>query len=360
MNEYERERRKMRAMLGTAVAACLVLLAAIIPAPFVVERPGPVVDTLGDVEIEGETVPVISISDAETFPTSGELNLLTVSLVGSPDDPANWLSLLPALLDPSQRIAPTAEFFPEGSTQKDREEANAVLMDSSQMQSAAAAFRALGEPVEVDLRVAGVSEGGPAEGVLQEGDVLRSVDGREASDFTALRELIVSAGEGAPLRIGIERGGETLEVAVTPAIPEGGGEPLLGAMVSSEYELPAEVDISLSRIGGPSAGMVFALAIYDELTPGELLDGLAVSGTGTVTDAGAVGGIGGLTQKMWAASRAGSELFLMPLENCGDIPERIPPGLTIAPVATLEEAIAAVETAAEGREPAGVERCDVG
>ena len=354
------ERRRARMLLATAIVACVVLLAALVPSPFAVERPGPVVDTLGEVELEGGRVPVITISGAETYPTSGRLQLLTVSIVGSPQEPLSWLSLVPAAVDPSQRIAPLAEFFPEGTTQQDREEVNAALMDGSQMQAAAAAFRATGRPVRADLRVAQVTPDGPADGVLLEGDLLRSVGGRDVADFAELRARIVAGGAGAPLRFGIERDGRAQEVEITPRVPEGGAEPLIGASVASDYELPAEVDISLSRIGGPSAGLVFALAIYDELTPGALLGGGSVSGTGTVSDAGEVGAIGGLEQKMWAASRAGGGLFLMPVANCRDVPERVPPGLEVAPVASLDEAIAAVAAAAGGDPAPGLERCAAG
>ena len=117
------------------------------------------------------------------------------------------------------------------------------------------------------------------------------------------------------------------------------------------------MEIQLEDIGGPSAGMAFSLAMYDRLTPGEMLDGMTVSGTGTMADTGEVGPIGGLEQKMWAAARAESDLFLMPLGNCADVPERIPDGLRVAPVATLTEAIDAIETAASGDTPAGLERC---
>ncbi len=358
MIDEERERRRVRILLGIAILACLTLLAAVIPSPFAIERPGPVVNTLGEVAIEDETMPVIAILDAETYPTTGELNLLTVSIAGGPEHPVSWLSLVPALLDPSQRIAPRNEFFPEGVSEQDREAANTVMMDTSQMQSAAAAFRELGEPVAVELRVAGVSEDGPAEGILRVDDVIEGINGSPVADFAALRSAIVDSGVDAALTIQVRRDGESTEVSVTPRLPEGGTEPMLGAVISSSYDLPAEVDISLSQIGGPSAGMIFALGIYDQLTPGGLLDGLTVSGTGTISDEGVVGPIGGLAQKMWAASRADSDLFLMPVANCADLPSRIPSGLTVAPVETLAEAIDAIEGATAGETPAGIERCD--
>lgn len=352
------ERRRMRVLATTAIAALAVLLASVIPSPYSIESPGPVVDTLGKVVIEGKETPVVKVSGAKTYPTDGRLNLLTVSISGSPEDPASWLSLVPALLDPSQRIAPRTDFYPEGVSDEDREVQNTVLMDASQTQAAAAAFRALGKPVGIVLGIGGVSENGPSEGLLEEGDRIVSVSGEPVADFSELRAGIVAAGAGESIGLGIERDGEPMTVDVVPRIPEGADEPMIGAVITTDYDLPADVDFTLSQIGGPSAGMVFALGVYDMLTPGDLLGGLSVSGTGTITDSGEVGAIGGLEQKLWAASRAGTDLMLVPVANCADLPERIPGDLAVAPVATFDEALAAIEAAADGEQPVGMERCD--
>ncbi|MBL3698325.1 PDZ domain-containing protein [Leucobacter luti] len=341
-----------------AGVAFLLMLAAVTPSPYTIERPGPVVNTLGDVNIEGETMPVISIPDAETFPTSGALNLLTVSLVGSPEHPTSWLSLVPALFDPSQRIAPRTDFYPDGVTLKDREAQGTVQMQSSQAQATAAAFTALGQDVPVSLVIAAVSEDGPAAGVLREGDTLLRVDGAQIANFAALRAAIVDSGAEQDLLLTVSRDGVETEVTIRPEVPEGGTDPLIGAVIATQYDFPVDVDISLSDIGGPSAGMIFALGIVDQLTPGAMLDGIAVSGTGTVTDTGEVGPIGGLEQKIWAAARADSDLFLMPVANCGDVPARVPSDLQIAPVATLDEALAAIEATVAGDTVPGVEVCD--
>ena len=134
--------------------------------------------------------------------------------------------------------------------------------------------------------------------------------------------------------------------------------PLLGVLVTTEFEFPFDVELELDRIGGPSGGLILALAVYDELTPGGLTGGLSVSGTGTIDESGAVGPIGGLPQKLWGASIAGTDLMLMPLANCPDLPARLPADLAIAPVETLDEAIEAIETAVDGGSPEGIERCE--
>lgn len=335
-------------------AALVVLAAATIPSPYSIERPGPVVDVLGTVPIEGEDVPVLIVEDQVNSEAEGTLNLLTVSIAGSPQRPLSWIALIPALFDRSQAIAPVAQFYPEGVTVEQREKVTSMQMDASQVVSATAAFRAMGLEVGVRLSVSDVDDTGPATGVLQPGDELVSVNGIVLEGFGQLIET-VSAGE-QPLTFEIVRDGAARSVRVTPNPPSEGAAPRLGIVVVTEFELPRTVDISVPQIGGPSAGLVFGLAVMERMGEGPVLDGLIVSGTGTLSAEGEVGPIGGLTQKAWAASRAGSDLFLMPTENCADV-AGFPSGLVVAPVATLEEAVAAIDAASAGESVAGLERC---
>lgn len=357
IEDLKREQRTTKWMLGIAFAAVLVLLAAVIPSPFSIERPGPVVDTLGTMELKGKATPVVSISGQKSYPTSGELNLLTVSISGTPDEPASWLSLVPALIDPSQRIAPRSEFFPEGVTTKQRTQMNTVEMDSSQKTAAAAAFHELGQEVPTQFSVAQVGEKGPAHGKLESGDRLLTVNGKPISDFDVFRRQVAATKPGEALTLGIERKGQARSVEVVPVHVEGAEAPMIGISVSLNIELPAKVNYSLENIGGPSAGLAFSLAIYDKLTPGGLLKDMTVSSTGTMSATGAVGPIGGLEQKMWAASRAGTDLFLMPVGNCADVPKQIPGGLEVVPVANLHEAISAIKLKNSGGSLQGISRC---
>lgn len=345
--------------IALAAVALLVTLAGVAPSPYAVERPGPVVDALGEIETEaGEEVRVIRISGAETYETEGSLNVLSVSISGTPEQPSSWLSLAGALFDPTRAIVPLSQLYPSGMTGEQRTERTAAQMRGSQVSATAAALEQLGLPVSATLRVSGVTEGGPADGVLREGDAILSADGEPVTRIAELRSRLAAAGAGQAVTLEIERGGKRLELRVVPEEGENGEGPLLGVLVSTEFEFPFDVDLELDRIGGPSAGLVFALAVYDELTPGGLTGGLDVSGTGTIDEQGSVGPIGGLPQKLWGASLAGTDLMLMPLANCGDLPERLPEDMAVAPVATLQEAIDAVETAAAGGTPPGVERCE--
>jgi len=368
MADREPGRRGLRWSLAILAIALVWLLASVTPAPFAIERPGPVVDALGEVDPAGGAeggeaddggTAVLVIDGAETFETSGELNVLSVSIVGSPESPISWVQLLGALLDPTRTIVPIGQLYPEGVTTDDRVAAGAAMMQSSQHRAVAAALRELGEPVDTRLRIVSVVPDGPSDGALREGDVLLAVDGEPIATMEQLRGIL-AADPGAPLALLVSRDGTQLEVGVEPVAPDPGAAPLLGVTIATEYDFPFEVEVNLGDIGGPSAGAMLALAVYDRLTPGGMTGGLRISGTGTIDDEGRIGPVGGLQQKLWGASRAGTDLFLVPIGNCAELPERIPDGMAVAPVATLREAIDAVEAAAVGRTPPGPERCSGG
>lgn len=358
MPKERREQRVSRGIILITVLALVSILASVTPSPFVIERPGPVVDTLGDIEVDGETGPVIALDGVTTHPTTGELNLLTLTMVGSPEQPTSWLSLIRPLLDPTQSISHHSDVFAPNVTSEERDSFNSALMGSSQTAAAVAALGELGERVPADLRVAAIDEDGPADGVLEEGDRLVAAAGTTVTSVDHLRAIVADSGEDAPLEMTVQRDDEQLAVDVIPEIPEGGEAPMLGVALEERYDLPFTLEMSVEDIGGPSAGLIFALAITDLLTEQDLTGGLSVSGTGSITSSGEVGQIGGLMQKIWGAEGAGSDLFLFPVANCQDLPDRRPSELRMVPVSTLAEAIAAVEAVAAGEQPPGLERCD--
>ena len=237
----------------------MVLLALVqwaFPPPFVVERPGPVVDTLGTVQTgkAGEDPqPMIQIEGAETYPTQGQLNLLTVSIQGGPDRSVGWLGLIPALLDPSQEIVPMEQIFPPGVSSEDREAQNEQLMDRSQADATVAALRQLGTEVPATVSVSAVVEGSPAAGVLKETDELLRVNGTEVLGVEQLRRLIAQNGADQPAEIVLRRDGQEQTVAVTPVASgtqETPGPAVLGIGVASEYDFPFDVDLADQRHRG--------------------------------------------------------------------------------------------------------------
>jgi PDZ domain-containing protein len=166
----------------------------------------------------------------------------------------------------------------------------------------------------------------------------------------------LSAGAGAPVVVEVDRNGATTSVTVTPT-RNSSDRYVLGILLSSDFTFPFDVKISLENVGGPSAGMMFALGIVDTLTPGDLTGGRHVAGTGTITPDGAVGAIGGIVQKMIGAKQNGATMFLAPAANCSDVAGNVPDGLQVVKVETLADAKAAVERLGSGQDTSGLPTC---
>lgn len=339
-----RARRAQYVGWGLLFAAVLGTIAfATSPAPYVVERPGPVFDTLGATTVGEDEVPLIEIPDETTYPTEGRLDLLTVYLDGSPQRPLSWIDIAIAWFDPSRAVVPLEAVFPAGQTEEEADEQSRVEMSTSQQDAIAAALAELGIEFTSLVNVAEVMEGGPSEGVLEAGDVLLAVNGEPVPDVPTLREEIAASGVDTPLALDIRRDGEERTVEVVPAASEEDGSPIIGILAGGEYEFPIDVEIQLENVGGPSAGMMFALGIYDKLTPGSLTGGEHIAGTGTIAPDGEVGPIGGIVQKMYGADAAGAGWFLAPEANCEEVVGHIPGDLEVFSVATIDDALAVLE-----------------
>ncbi|WP_299035781.1 PDZ domain-containing protein [uncultured Pseudokineococcus sp.] len=331
--------------LGASFAVALLSLSLLgsVGVPYAVEAPGPVQDVLGDTAA-GE--PLISVEGRETFPTEGQLDLLTVSTSGGPGRDVVLAQVLRAWLDPVQDALPVGQVFAPDQTREDVDEARQAQMSSSQQAATAAALRELEIPADVRLRVAGPAEESLPAG-LERGDVITALDGGDVQTADALRARLQQVPPGQVAQVAVERGREALVVPVATAEAED-GRTVLGVLLDPEVEVPFEVDIRIDDIGGPSAGMVFALGLVDLLTPGPLTGGLHVAGTGTVSAEGAVGPIGGVRQKLVGAARAGAEVFLAPEANCGEVVGHVPDGLQVVAVGSLSQARSAVEALAAG------------
>jgi PDZ domain-containing protein len=131
----------------------------------------------------------------------------------------------------------------------------------------------------------------------------------------------------------------------------------MGVTVGYKYEFPINVNLHLADVGGPSGGMMFALGIYDKLTPGALTGARFIAGTGTITSTGNVGPIGGIRQKMYGAQNAGASYFLAPSENCNEVVGNIPSGLKVFKVSTFSEAINIVKTIGEAKDLSSLPTC---
>ncbi|MBH0054585.1 PDZ domain-containing protein [Salinibacterium sp. SWN139] len=345
--------------LVLSVALVGTLLATLVPSPYIIEQPGPVYDTLGDVEIEGALVPLIQIPVETTYPTEGALDMLTVNVLGNPDSPLSWFEVGAAYFDRSKAIVPVEAVYPVGVTVEESTEAGAIQMETSQQEAIAAALSDLGYEFDATLTVAETSAGGPSEGVLEAGDIIRSVNGETFADVAGLRDEIAANGTTTPAEVVFEREDEELTVEITPTMSEGDDAiPIIGVVVGSAYNFPVDVKIQLENVGGPSAGMMFALGIIDKLTPGAINGGTEVAGTGTITATGDVGPIGGIQQKMYGAQAAGADFFLAPVENCDEVAENTPKGLTVYAVDDLNDALVALASIRGGLSGAGLPTCN--
>ena len=181
--------------------------------------------------------------------------------------------------------------------------------------------------------------------------MLVKVDGDAATSADAVRAAVQRHQPGDTFPVVVRRGGT--ERTVTARTGESGGRTALGIGLRLDYDLPVDVTLRTGNVGGPSAGLLFSLAIYDVLTPGELTGGKEIAGTGTMSDTGQVGPIGGIRQKLVGAERSGADYFLAPADNCPEVVGHVPDGLQVVKVATFDEGLAAVRTS----RPATPPRC---
>jgi PDZ domain-containing protein len=198
-----------------------------------------------------------------------------------------------------------------------------------------------------------------AAGALRKGDVVTSYGGKAIRDSCALQDAVLANGTSATSVV-VSRGGTSRTVRVVPrrvADGSGGTRPLLGVSTSTRITPPFPVQLRIDDVGGPSAGMMFALGIVDKLTPGAITGGRHVAGTGTICGDGQVGAIGGIVQKMAAARAAGATLFLAPKDNCHEVVGHIPSGLDVVPVTTLSGAIETLEHVRDQGSAAGLPTC---
>lgn len=344
-------------LLSAAILGVVGLSA--LPAPYVIQMPGPVFNTLGSVDdSEGTEVPLITVSGVESYETSGELSLLTVYVVGSPEDHPSWLEVIGSWFRPDYAVIPMDAIFPPGSSQQTESEQAAIQMDNSKQEAIAAALTELDIPFESHVVVSEAMEGYPAEGILEPGDIILTAAGESAANVSDLRARIKEIGIGGSIEMTIERDGEPLTVSIgIVASDSDDTTPVIGVYTSGNYTFPFEVDIQLANVGGSSAGMMFALGIIDELTPGFLNGGENVAGTGEITASGEIGPIGGIVQKAHGARGSGAEWFLVPADNCEALVGHVPGGLRDISVSTLDDALAALKAISSGDGIDALPRC---
>lgn len=333
--------------LGVSFLATVLLLSglAVVPSPYVVKSPGPTRDTLGSFEDQE----LISISDAETFESTGELRMVTVGVSGGPGYAVYAPQVVQGWFDGTRAVFPVEEVFAPDLDQETVDAANAADMTASQQSSVYVALDALGYEIPIELVVGGTEEGTGADGVVQAEDVIVALDGTPITAFDQLVGALDSVDPGTTVTLGVLRDGAEVDVAfaTTAKDPDAAdaqdGGSRLGVVIEQRIgELPVTVEFQTADIGGPSAGMMFALGILDKLTPEDEVNGEVVAGTGTIDTDGDVGPIGGIQQKLHGALRDGAGWFLAPVENCDEVYGHVPDGLSVVKVDTFGEARAAM------------------
>lgn len=314
---------------------------ALVTVPYVSLGPGPTFDTLG--EVDGEQV--VAIDGTQTHPTTGHLNMTTVAQ-------RDGLTLGEALtlwFSGREQLVPRDLVYPPGKSRDEIDEDNTADFQRSED---SAEYAALGYLKYVPaVTVAGVNSPGPAVGKLQAGDAVDAVNGVRVATVDQFTSALKKTKPGDVVVLDYRRknaapGSAEVTLGENPDRDHG----FLGVKVTDAPWAPFVVDFNLANVGGPSAGLMFSLAVIDKLTNGALAGSNFIAGTGTITTDGHVGPIGGITHKMIAAQEAGATVFLVPTDNCYEAGSDNE-GLQLVRVDTLNEAVDALHTITSGGHP---------
>lgn len=325
---------------------------AILPTPYLIERPGPTFDVLG--KVEGEDV--IKINGQPSYESEGQLDVLTVSIVGRPERTPNWLQIVLAWIDQTQKVVPVEALYPPDRTSEQVRAESSAMMEVSQQDAVAAALQHLGYETPRQIYIAQVSADSPSSGKLVAADFVLGVNGQSLTSIEQLRSIVGDWDETNPIQVEVSRNGVLVTEEVIPN-KDAEGNYRLGILVGYKYDFPVDVELQLGDVGGPSGGMMFALGIIDRMTPGDLTGGLHIGGTGTIQESGVVGPIGGVVQKLHGAKAAGATVFLAPAGNCPEIVGNEPSGLRVVKIEKLADAVSALEKISKNQDLASLPIC---
>jgi PDZ domain-containing protein len=342
----------LTAALSVIVLSCVAFL---VPVPYVTMKPGPAFNTLG--EFEGK--PMFTFGgDVKTYDdTKGTLDFTTVS-VSREESRLSIFDAVSTYFSDDTAVVPKSFVYRDGESQKQSDAEGAAQLTSSKDNSRVAALRAAGYTVPEIPLVKSVDKNGAAAGTLHKDDEILAVDG---TTMTTAEQVVRAVGKldpGDTVTLKVRRKGETRSYdIVTRPDAKDPKKPRVGVGLGSRFDYPVKITNNVgSTIGGPSAGTMFALAIYDRLTPGPLTGGLRVAGTGEISPEGVVGPIGGIRQKIAGAAHDDVEVFLVPADNCAEALDGDDHGLTLVKISTLKGAIDALKKLADDPK-AEVPRC---
>jgi PDZ domain-containing protein len=242
-------------------------------------------------------------------------------------------------------LVPAKVYNPENLPEQIQQQQGLAQMSASQEIAAAVALRELGYHVASGgVEVSAIDVGAPADGVLKPGDVILTAEGKDISTPDDLRRVMADVTPGETVSLRIDRAGTEQTVTVgTKASTDKPPRAIMGILIVPKLDLPVKISIDTGQIGGPSAGLAFALDIIDELGPSDIDHGERVVATGEIALDGSVEEIGGIKQKTFGARDAHADVFLVPDANAAGA-RKYADGLRIIPVSNLSEALHALAT----------------
>ncbi|WP_336821113.1 SepM family pheromone-processing serine protease [Bacillus thuringiensis] len=333
--------KRFQFIYAILIGIILALLLVYVRLPYYVTKPG----------MAAKLDPYIQVVDGKK--ASGDFMVVTVAM-----KPANMVSLIAAQFNTYTHVLKTEEILQKSESDEEYKFRQRYAMKDSQNAAIYNAYKRANRTVSFENKgvlVTSVAKGMPSEGKLKLGDVIVAVDGKTFEKTEQFIEYMTGKKEGDTVNIEYKRNGKQLKENINlKTIPNGNGRVGIGVSIVTDRELVVDpkVKIDSHEIGGPSAGLMFTLEIYNQLVEDDLTKGHEIAGTGTINEKGEVGLIGGIQQKVVAASDVGAEVFFAPNEkgaeksNYKDALEAakdIKTKMKIVPVDTLDDALMYLE-----------------
>ncbi len=338
-------RRSVASLSAVGLLLALVIASAQMPVPYVTVAPGRTVDVLG--EETGD--PAVEVEGRRTFPTTGQIRFTTVSIT-RPESAVSLVEALSAWARDDIAVVPREAMYPERSSDTQERTESAAQMVTSQDAAAAVALKELGYRLPSYVEVTAVSPDGASKGRLRTRDRIRSLNGVEIRSAEDVLEAMDGVRPGEVAEVVVVRDETTRTIGITTrAAEDNRKQAVLGIFIGPAWRFPFEVRVEVPEtIGGPSAGLMFALSIYDTLTRGSLTGGRVISGSGTIDPSGRVGPIGGIQQKIAGAEDSGARIFFVPEANCASAMQASPPEeMELVLAETFSSAVSSLETYAD-------------
>ncbi len=319
---------------GTLLLVGAIVGGVVMHLPYYSIQPGPAKDVAELVRVRNEP----------TFPSKGAFLLTTVAVSF---DTVSAFEGVVAWFDPATELVPREHIVFPGLDDDQQDELNRGDMLQSKYAAAVVALRLLGRdvPRTPGARVLQVLGESDAEKKIEEGDIILAIDDSPVAGLDDVGPLVLKHRIGEAVRIRVSRDDGEKDVVVKTSAgkdEKGKPRPVIGVSLVPAFAFPVDIQINTEDIGGPSGGLVFALAILDVLSPGDLTKGRRVAATGTIEIDGKVGEVGGVEQKVLAAERTGADVFLVPASELSEA-RRAARDMRVIGVETLGEALEALE-----------------